>query len=144
MSAPALPVPSTRRSLRVPAAAIALVTALAAAVAIATPHHAPAPRPAAKPVPTDAMIAGATLQQARCSNWLRATPAERSAGVAALAAVVGAPNEYKGVHGTALTTAQGFQLLDNVCSSQIARNFLLYELYIRASAFRSLATSSSP
>jgi len=135
MSAPALPVRPARWR-RLPAAAVVLVAAVALLV---MPHHAASTRPARPAAPaTDALIAGATLQQARCSNWQRATPAQKAAGVNALAAVVGAPTEYKGVHGTALTRDQGYQLFTNACSSPIARNFLLYELYTRASGFRSL------
>ena len=89
----------------------------------------------------DGLIAGQTLQQARCSNWLRASAVDRAFAVQSLAAVVGSPTEYKGVTGTTLTPAETYQLLDNACSNRIARNFLLYELYIRAAAFRSLAAT---
>ena len=39
---------------------------------------------------------------------------------------------------TALTSDEAERLFDRTCTNPIARNFLLYELYTRASGFRSL------
>jgi hypothetical protein len=100
-----------------------------------------APVALAVPANPDGLIAGAPLQRAECSNWLAAGPADRALAVSALAAAVGAPTEYRGVRGTALTEAQAYQLLDSSCAGPISRHFLLYQLYIRAAAFRSMWAS---
>jgi hypothetical protein len=143
VTAPALPAgearASGRRARAWAAVGAATVTAI---VVIALTHASPRtpPRASAPPNP-DSLIAGATLQNARCSNWLAASAADKGLAIRALEASVGAPTEYKGVRGTALSTAEGYQLLDNACANPIARHFLLYELYIRAAAFRSLLAS---
>jgi hypothetical protein len=96
--------------------------------------------PSVRPAPATGLelIHGAPLQRASCVNWLAASPAERSLASRSLAASVGAPTEYGGIRGTALTQAETYQLLDSGCSSGMARNFLLYEMYIRAAAFHSM------
>lgn len=83
-----------------------------------------------------ALIGGMPLQQARCQEWLGATAAERERGVEALHGVVGGPTPFG--RATALTSAEAERLFDRTCAMPIARNFLLYELYTRASGFRSL------
>jgi hypothetical protein len=125
--------------LRTGTAALLAACVLAAAAFAAThalsaskPHaSAPAPNP-------DSLIHGARLQSARCSNWLAASAADKALAVRALTAAVGGPTEFKGVRGTTLTEAESYALLNNACSSPIAKHFLLYELYIRAAGFRSL------
>jgi hypothetical protein len=119
-------------------AAAGAFAALAATLALTHTTATSPPRPAAAPVNPDAPLHGRTLQQARCADWTVAPAAEKAAAVSALTAIVGAPTEYRGVRGTTLTRPQAYQLLDNVCSKPLARNFLLYELYIRAAAFSSL------
>ena len=143
MTAPALPAPSRRRA-RIPVVAGAAACALALTAALAIPHGRTHPRAPAPPANTDSLIAGAPLQSARCSNWLRASAADKALAMRALAYSVGGPTEYKGVRGTTLTTAEGYQLLDNACANPIARHFLLYELYIRAAGFRSLWANGQP
>ena len=143
MTAPALPGPVRRARLgtqaRLGLALLAVAALAAVAMAFAHPQGATHPRVSAQPIDPNAPIHGQTLQQARCTDWLAATPAEKAAAVGSLSAIVGAPTEYKGVRGTALTAAQSYRLLDNACASPIARHFLLYELYIRAAAFSGLA-----
>ena len=143
MTAPALGLPSRRR-LGLPAVAIAATCALALTATLVIPGRATHPRASARPVNTDSLIAGAQLQSARCSNWLHASAADKALAIRALAYSVGGPTEYTGVRGTTLTTAEGYQLLDNACASPIASHFLLYELYIRAAGFRSLWASGQP
>ena len=134
MSAPALPAPRRLRAPRV--AVLAACAALALAAALTLTHASPK---ATAPAPSlDSLIHGARLQSARCSNWLAASSSEKALAVGALTATVGGPTEFKGVRGTTLTEAESYQLLNNACSSPIARHFLLYELYIRAAGFRSL------
>lgn len=150
MTAPALPVGGSARAtgaprrsgraLRVAAALLALGATGAAILALTHASATTHPRPAAVArINADTPINGKTLQQARCSDWLAASAAQRAAAVASLTAIVGGPTEYKGVRGTTLSSAQAFQLMDNACSNRIARNFLLYELYVRAAAFSRLA-----
>lgn len=119
------------------AALVLAAGALAALMLAGTrAQHANAARSAAPP-DLNSLIHGAPLQRARCANWLAASPAERALATHALAATVGGPTEYMGVRGTTLTDSETFALLDNACASRIARNFLIYELYIRAAGFRS-------
>jgi hypothetical protein len=143
VTTPAVQLPSRRR-LGLPAIAIAAACALALTGTLAMPTRATHPRASAPSANTDSLIAGAQLQSARCSNWLRASAADKALAIRALAYSVGGPTEYKGVRGTTLTTAEGYQLLDNACASPIARHFLLYELYIRAAGFRSLWANGQP
>jgi hypothetical protein len=134
----------TPRRLGLPrATAAAIAAALMAAGglgAITVSHALGGGATSVQPAPATGLelIHGAPLQRASCVNWLAATPTERSLASRSLAASVGAPTEYGGVRGTALTRAETYQLLDNGCSSRIARNFLLYEMYIRAAAFHSM------
>ena len=117
------------------AAALALLAALAA-LAIALPRvlthgHAAGPR-----APSwVALIGGLPLQQARCAQWLGASQSERARALDALHGVVGGPTPFG--QATALTPAEAERLFDRTCANPIARNFLLYELYIRAAGFHS-------
>ncbi len=114
---------------------LALVAACAVALAVAQPlgHK----RRAAPAGPAGvALVGGLPLQQARCEQWLAASQAERDRALDALHGVVGGPTPYG--QATALTRAEAQRLFDRTCSNPIARNFLLYELYTRASGFRSL------
>lgn len=97
--------------------------------------HQPAARHA--PAPTAGLIAGVPLQQARCAQWQAGSDAQRRRTVDALAHVVGGPTPYG--PGTTLTTSQAYALFARDCASPIANGFLLYELYIRAAAFRSVS-----
>lgn len=139
MSAPALPASPLRARIPLVGLALALL-ACAAVAALAIPHHASTVQPP-RALNPNGLIAGQTLQQARCSNWQRASAAERAFAVQSLAGVAGAPTEYKGAVGTTLTTDEAYNLLNGACSHRIARNFLLYELYNRAAGFRSLAVA---
>jgi hypothetical protein len=77
------------------------------------------------------------LQSARCIQWNAASATERGNVLAALTYSVGGATPYG--NGTTLSAAQANRLFDNACSSRIAQNWLLYELYIRAAGFRSYA-----
>jgi hypothetical protein len=87
-----------------------------------------------------ALVGGLPLQQARCAQWIGASQSERDRALDALQGVVGGPTPFG--RATALTPAQGERLFDRTCANPIARNFLLYELYTRASGFRSLVDPS--
>jgi hypothetical protein len=112
---------------------IAALCALALAIAIPLRHEHRA-RPWAPP--GVALLGGLPLQQARCEQWLAGSQAERTGALDALHGVVGGPTPYGPA--TALTRPEAQRLFDRTCSNPIARNFLLYELYTRASGFRSL------
>jgi hypothetical protein len=122
------------------AAAVLAVLALATAGVFALrPGRAAAP--AGRSPAQVALIGGVPLQQARCVQWLGGTPAQRQAIVGVLAAEVGGPSTTGG-RGSTLTGAQAATLFAHTCASPIARHFLLYELYIRAAAFRSYMPAS--
>jgi hypothetical protein len=85
------------------------------------------------------LIGGVPLQQARCLQWAAAGPAERTRVLGALGFVVGQPvrgSDIKGARGTTLGAGQATALFDRACAHSYAQNFLLYEVYIRAAAFR--------
>jgi hypothetical protein len=114
-------------------AAVAAACALALAIAVPL-HHEHAPK--AWSPPGVALLGGLPLQQARCEQWLAGSQPERNRALDALHGVVGGPTPYGPA--TALTRPEAQRLFDRTCSNPIARNFLLYELYTRASGFRSL------
>jgi hypothetical protein len=111
-----------------------VVAAVAAGVVL---QPAPAPSP---PVSHryDGLIGGVQLQQARCIQWNAGTADQRANVAAALSYSVGGASTSGG-RGTTLTSSEAHTLFDRACSSPIAANWLLYELYIRAAGFRSYA-----
>jgi hypothetical protein len=122
-------------------AALLVVVAAACTVALASAlpighEHGPAPWAP----PGVALVGGLPLQQARCEQWLGASQAERSRALNALHGVVGGPTPFG--QATALTPPEAERLFDRTCSNGYARYFLLYELYTRASGFRSLVDPS--
>ena len=125
-----------RSHLIVAAAAVAAV--LAAAALLATRGGDQARPTAARPAAASgtAVIGGATLQRARCSQWRSGTLAQQRAIIRALAASVGGPSGN--ARGTTLDEPQAFGLFDRACANPVARHFLLYELYVHAAAFHSL------
>jgi hypothetical protein len=116
---------------------LALLAALACALAlaIALPHAQRSPAGPRAPSWV-ALVGGQPLQQARCAQWLAAPGSERQRALKALHGVVGGPTPFG--RATALTSAEAERLFDRTCANPIARSFLLYELYTRASGFRSL------
>ena len=117
------------------AAALALLAALALAIALPRVHEGRSAAGSRAPYWV-ALIGGQPLQQARCAQWLGASQPERDRALGALHGVVGGPTPFG--RATALTPAEAERLFDRTCANPIARNFLLYELYTRASGFRSL------
>jgi hypothetical protein len=114
---------------------LATACALALALALAVPlYHDPPAKPWSPP--GVALLGDQPLQSARCEQWLAAGQGERTRALDALHGVVGGPTPYGPA--TALTRAEAQRLFDRTCSNPIARNFLLYELYTRASGFRKL------
>jgi hypothetical protein len=80
---------------------------------------------------------GAPLQLADCSDWHRATPAERQGTIRQLRGFAGgAVGESPGLHGATLDDDAAYQVLDDSCRHDYARGFKLYKLYTRAAAFR--------
>jgi hypothetical protein len=118
------------------------VLALAVAVLASGGGHRAAHPPRARPSgQRPALIAGAPLQRARCAQWQRGTPAQQRAVVDALAATVGGPSGN--THGTTLPTTDALALFDRACASPVARNFVLYQIYIQAAAFSSMRAPST-
>lgn len=114
------------------AAAVALTVALAVGGLSVVRHGGVQ----ASPLPGLALVGGMPLQQARCAQWLAASPSERARALDALHGVVGGPTPFG--QATALTRAEAERLFDRTCARPLASSFLLYELYTRASGFRSL------
>lgn len=90
------------------------------------------------PVAHSGLIGGVQLQQARCTQWNAASASERRDVLGALTYSVGGATPYG--NGTTLNAAEANALFDRACGSQIAQNWLLYEIYIRAAGFRSYAS----
>jgi hypothetical protein len=80
---------------------------------------------------------GAPLQLADCSDWHKATPAERQGTIRQLRGFAGGPvGETPGLHGATLDDDAAYRVLDDSCRHDYARGFKLYKLYTRAAAFR--------
>jgi hypothetical protein len=127
------PVPAPPLVARRPRAAAGLLAALVAVAAVAL---AVSSRPEAVPTHSySGLIGGVPLQQARCVQWNAGTGAERDNVAAALSHSVGGGTPYG--PGSTLTSSQAHSLFERACSSPIAQNWLLYELYIRAAGFHS-------
>jgi hypothetical protein len=107
------------------------VAATAAALALTTGGAEHAARPALPP-----RIDGVSLQSANCTNWWAASEAERGGAIDALTRSIGGATPYG--RGTTLPDARVHALFDRVCAPGFTRNFLLYEIYIRAAGFKSL------
>lgn len=123
------------------ALAIGAVAVLGAVALSGGGEHPPRQLPAAN---LNSLIAGAPLQRARCSNWQRASKADKDLAVRVLQGAVGAPTEYKGYYGSSLTRQQTYELFDSACSQPFARGFLLYALYIKDAGFRGKAHPAPP
>jgi hypothetical protein len=121
-------------------AALALVLATMSALALASGlsllQHGRGAAP--RPSPSLALVGGMPLQQARCQQWVGASASERSGALSALHGVVGGPTPFGPA--TALSAPEAQRLFDRTCAHPWASGFLLYELYTRASGFRSLVT----
>jgi hypothetical protein len=113
--------------------ALLVCAALALGVAAVWPHDG-GPAPAAG-TPAITLIGGVPIQQARCSQWLAGSPAERNAIVDVLAKVAGGASTTGG-YGATLSRGETHALFSRTCAAPFARGFLLYELYNRAAAFR--------
>jgi hypothetical protein len=74
------------------------------------------------------------LQTASCTDWRESTPQQRQHAVDRLEAVVAGPHK----NGKTLPDELAYTTLDARCEPELARGFLLYELYIRAAAFGTL------
>jgi hypothetical protein len=121
---------------RVPLARALALVALAVAIAVGVMALA-AGGTDERPVPGAAVtLDGVSLQSANCTRWWAAGAAERTAAIQALSRSIGGPTPYG--PGTTLPDGRVHALFDRVCAPTFARNFLLYEIYIRAAGFKSL------
>jgi hypothetical protein len=117
--------------------AVSLLAAIAAALALASVAESPSVQPGHAANVYRGLIGGVPLQSAHCAQWNAGSASERDNVAAALAYSVGGATPYG--PGTTLTSSEAHSLFDRACSSPIAQNWLLYELYIRAAGFRSYA-----
>jgi hypothetical protein len=100
---------------------------------------APAANPAGGAGP--AGLSGAPIQSATCGDWRNATVEERIATVKALQEAAGPKPGQE--HGATLPDERAYEIIDHDCRLDVARGFLLYELYNRAASFAPL-TSAAP
>jgi hypothetical protein len=114
----------TGRAVAVAAAAAALATVGAAGCGGSKAHGPPAK-------------ALASLQSANCVEWRAIDRGRRIATIHALTRAVGGPVSSGG-HGATLSDERAYRLFQNVCRNTFASHFLLYEMYNRAAAFKSL------
>jgi hypothetical protein len=77
----------------------------------------------------------AKLQTATCRDWRAASPQARANTVDRLEEAVAGPRK----EGSTLPDDVAYDTLEGRCSPEFASGFLLYELYIRAAGFQSLA-----
>ena len=75
------------------------------------------------------------LQVATCTDWHESSPQERQSAIDQLERTVAGPRK----EGNTLPDDVAYTTLDARCKPAFAEGFLLYELYIRAAAFSSLA-----
>ena len=72
------------------------------------------------------------LQVADCQDWRDSSPQERQSAIDQLERTVKGPRN----EATALDDDVAYATLDARCKPDFARGFLLYQLYIRAAAFK--------
>jgi hypothetical protein len=75
---------------------------------------------------------GVALQVADCQDWRDSSPQERQSAIDQLERTVEGPRK----EATALDDDVAYATLDARCKPDFARGFLLYQLYIRAAAFK--------
>jgi hypothetical protein len=102
---------------------------LLAAIALLGCGGSKAHGPPAKPLPS--------LQSANCIEWRAIDRDRRIATIQAITRVVGGPVNGGG-RGATLSDERAYRLFQNVCRNTFASHFLLYEMYNRAAAFKSL------
>jgi hypothetical protein len=76
---------------------------------------------------------GVALQVADCDDWQAASPQQRQSVLNQLEHAVAGPRK----EGTTLDDDVAYETLDARCKPDFAHGFLLYQLYIRAAAFKS-------
>jgi len=80
---------------------------------------------------------GESLRFDNCTDWRRATLAQRRATVVALRKFAGGPvGSSAGIqNGPVLSDDRAYKILQSYCSNYFARGFKLYKLYVHAAAF---------
>jgi hypothetical protein len=78
---------------------------------------------------------GVALQVADCDDWRASSPQERQSAIDQLENAVAGPRK----DGNTLPDDVAYNTLDARCRPELARGFLLYQLYIRAAAFASFS-----
>ena len=85
--------------------------------------------------PAPAEPFGVALQVADCDDWRASSPQERQSAIDQLENAVAGPRK----DGNTLPDDVAYNTLDARCRPELARGFLLYQLYIRAAAFASFS-----
>lgn len=80
---------------------------------------------------------GESLRFDSCTDWRRATIAQRRATVVALRKFSGGPvGSSAGIqNGPVLDDDRAYKILDSYCAKYFARGFKLYKIYVHAAAF---------
>lgn len=78
---------------------------------------------------------GTPIRLASCSDWITASPAQRSALLEGIKAVSGGPTGSPAGHGNVLNDDRAYNLFEVGCRPDFAKQFQLYKLYTRAAAF---------
>jgi hypothetical protein len=121
-----------RRGRRPPVAA--LICCLALLGGCAGSSHA---KTTGGPANPSASGVGASLRLDNCTDWNRATIAQRRATVLALRRFAGGPIGSSGgiQNGPVLNDDRAYKLFQGYCANFFARGFKLYKLYTHAAAF---------
>jgi hypothetical protein len=78
---------------------------------------------------------GTPIRLATCSDWVTASPAQRSALLEGIKAVSGGPTGSPAGRGRVLDDDSAYNLFEVDCRPAFAKQFQLYKLYTRAAAF---------
>jgi hypothetical protein len=80
---------------------------------------------------------GESIRLDNCTDWRKATVAQRRATVASLRRFAGGPvGSSAGIqHGPVLSDERAYKLFQGYCANFFARGFKLYKLYTHAAAF---------
>lgn len=75
------------------------------------------------------------IQLADCTDWGEGSVEERLGTVRQIRAFISGPVPGTGGRGVVLDDDYAYDLFERACSSDIARGFNLYKIYVRAAAF---------
>jgi hypothetical protein len=94
-------------------------------------------KPKARATSSAAAGVGSNIRLDNCTDWQKATVAQRRGTVLELRQFSGGPiGSSAGIqHGPVLSDDRAYKLMQSYCSNHFARGFKLYKLYEHAAAF---------